>query len=134
MANRSLHGKMASQRIMRFHIQRGDKSLEPLEFIEALRKTDKHIEHIYMNGGCYQFYKVLKKIYPSAEPYINEEKNHIATKIGDSFYDITGHARGLFHPLINKDEIEMCKKWRFDKDYWLYKTCPHCDEKIIITN
>ena len=37
-----------------------------LSFLKALRESDFFIEYIYTRGGCYQLYKVLKSLWPSA--------------------------------------------------------------------
>lgn len=98
-------------------------------FINALRNTDPYIEKIYLNGGCYQFYKLLKAVYPSAKPYITQDKQHIVTKIGLNFYDITGQVSGRFSPL-NSTDAEMCETWSFARCNWLYKECPNCGEYV----
>lgn len=107
--------------------------MQPIDFIESLNQTDPIIKTIFMNGGCYQFYEFLKKIYPNAKPYINLEKNHVATKIDKDFYDIEGYAIGIFEPLIDECEIEMCKKWSFSKYRFISKECPNCEEPIELT-
>ncbi|WP_104373495.1 hypothetical protein [Desulfocucumis palustris] len=104
--------------------------MEPEYLIKALRDTDSYIEMIYLNGGCYRFYKFLKSIFPKAEPYINPRKDHVVTKIGDNFYDIRGKADGMFLPLLEQD-IKMCEEWSFARNNWLYRECPLCNEPII---
>jgi hypothetical protein len=37
------------------------------------------------------FHVVLRRIYPEAVPYFNI--NHVITRIGDKYYDITGEVR-----------------------------------------
>lgn len=106
--------------------------MKPINFIKTLAKSDKYIEVIFMNGGCYQFYKVLKTVFPGSKPYINVEKNHVVTKIDGEFYDISGHVKGEFYPLHDKAEIEMCKRWGFSKDYYLTKQCLYCEEPVPI--
>lgn len=61
--------------------------MKPITFINLLRKSDFYIEYIYSEGGCYQFYKILKKLFPTSEPFINNQENHIITKIDDVYYD-----------------------------------------------
>lgn len=46
------------------------------------------MEDIFLNGSCCNFHFVLKAVYPDAEAYFNH--NHVITKIGGLFYDITG--------------------------------------------
>lgn len=104
--------------------------MEPSDLIKALRETDKYIEMIYLNGGCYAFYQFLKTIYPEAKPYMTTSRNHVVTKIYNAFYDITGKVKGDFQPLSRQD-IDMCKKWRFARNNWLYRECPNCEEPIM---
>jgi len=105
--------------------------LNPITLIDALRNTDIiYIEKIYLNGGCYQFYKFLRVIYPDAEPYFIQTKDHIVTKIGNSYYDITGEVKGQFIPLTIHD-MAMCEGWSFWKRNWLYRECPNCGEQIM---
>ena len=104
-----------------------------LQFINAIRQTDKYIEMIYMNGACYQFHILLRTFFPASEPHINKEKNHVITKYTGKYYDITGEVSGKNYTAMTKSDIEMAKKWSF------YKTkviqigeCPHCEEPIVI--
>ena len=103
--------------------------MKPEALIKALRDTDGYIEKIYLNGGCYQFYKFLKAVYPKAEPYITQDKQHVVSKIGSRFYDITGKTDGAFSPMTDKD-IEMCEGWSFSRRNWLYRECPNCGEYV----
>ncbi|MFD0587610.1 hypothetical protein ACFQZE_06320 [Paenibacillus sp. GCM10027627] len=84
-----------------------------IEFIELLkgRKSTSEItafeitEEIYLNGGCYRLYQILKQVFPEAEAYkvdYQSNKNrrdvdgndfilsHVVTKIKDTYYDIQG--------------------------------------------
>ena len=103
--------------------------LNPIDIINVMRNSDSYIEDIYLNGGCYQFYKILKTIFPGAQPYINERKDHIATLIDNNLYDITGKVEGVFSELTKNEETN-CEKWSFAENYWLYKECPHCEEYV----
>lgn len=105
------------------------REIKPIDFIKSLRESDPYIELIYMNGGCYQFYKVLKTMYPDARPVITVDVDHVATVIDGVIYDITGHAKGLYQ-IPTEEEIKMCKKWSFSRNYFLTKVCRHCAEDI----
>ena len=103
---------------------------KPDTFIQAVRESDLYIKNIYLSGGCYQFFKILKTVFVESEPYINETKDHVVTKIRNEFYDITGVVKGKFSPLED-EEIDMCEKWSFSKNYWLYRECPNCEEPVF---
>lgn len=104
--------------------------MHPLDFINTLRESDRYIQNIYLSGGCYQLYLILKTIFPDATPYINAEKDHVVTKIDEQFYDITGIVTGSFTHLT-KDEVTMCETWSFARNYWLFRECPQCEEPVF---
>lgn len=103
--------------------------MSPKEFIAALSGTDPYIETIYMNGGCYQFSKLLKSVFSDGETFINSAKDHVVTKIDSAFYDIKGVTGGDYYPLTKDDEL-MCEGWSFSKQYWLYRSCSNCGEPV----
>lgn len=65
-----------------------ERKTEVLEFIKLIRDSFIGSEQVYTNGSCYQFYKLLKSKFSDALAYYNSD--HVITKIGDLFYDITG--------------------------------------------
>jgi hypothetical protein len=106
--------------------------MKPIEFITALRATDEYIETIYMNGSCYQFHLFLRKMYPESEPFINKQEDHVITKIGRRFYDITGEIKGKYYPLTPELKKKV-EEWSFYKNNWLkIGECSYCDEPITI--
>jgi hypothetical protein len=60
-------------------------------FIAKIRDSFIGSQQVYTEGSCYHFYLIMKEIFPEAECWYDED--HIVTKIGDSFYDITGEVR-----------------------------------------
>lgn len=71
-------------------------------FIGKIRDSFIGSQQVYTEGSCYHFYLILKEVFPDAEPWYDNE--HIVTKIGDKFYDITGE--------IRRDELDMFKYQR----------------------
>ena len=59
-----------------------------LDFIKLIRESHSVIPEIYKSGSCYNFYLILKYVFPQSKPYFDE--NHIITEINGKFYDITG--------------------------------------------
>lgn len=59
-----------------------------LNIIKAIRESFGASISIYTMGNCYQFYEILKSIFPEAIAY--RSGGHVFTKIGDKFYDIKG--------------------------------------------
>ena len=69
-----------------------------LNFINTFNGRDKYY---YTNGGCYGFFKKLKKEFPEAEGYYDSK--HVITKIEDKFFDVTGEIeKSLKHISIEK--------------------------------
>jgi len=71
-----------------------------LRIISAIRNSFPDAENVYLNGSCYRFYKILKTIFPDAEAYY--DSNHVITKIGTNFYDITGKVKKEKHIPVNE--------------------------------
>jgi hypothetical protein len=70
-----------------------DKSPEALKFhvlalCAAIRNSFIGAKFIYTCGSCYQFYLILKEVFPEAVAYVNGD--HFITRIGDRYYDING--------------------------------------------
>ena len=63
-------------------------SNSPEEFCRIVRESFDQSEFVYKNGSCFEFFLMLKFIYPEAEPWTNID--HVWTKIGEKFYDIEG--------------------------------------------
>ena len=106
------------------------------EFLDALRNSDEYIEYIYTRGSCYKFHLFLKKLWPEAIPYIHENKDHIVSRIGEYFYDITGRIETKFEVLydeLTEEDIlnERVEKWSFYRNQLLkFSDCPNCDEPL----
>lgn len=64
------------------------KDRKILNFIEVIRNSHPEMKNIFLYGSCLNFHLILKSIYPEAIPYTNID--HIITKIGNKFYDISG--------------------------------------------
>jgi hypothetical protein len=103
-----------------------------LHFIDSLRKTDRYIEIIYMNGACYQFHLLLKTFFPESTPFISKEKDHIITKYNGRFYDITGEVSGDGFALMTESEIYTASGWSFYKNRVIQiGECQYCGEPIV---
>lgn len=110
-----------------------------LEFINALRNSDDYIRDIYMNGGCYNLFKVLKVLYPSAVAFkvkicnTDKKHNHIVTRINNNFYDIEGIADDKYFDkvIVKEKDIKEISQWRFSKTKCLFKRCNNCGEEVL---
>jgi hypothetical protein len=80
-----------------------------IEFIKTIRESFGGSIAVYTMGNCYQFYEILKVVFPSAVAY--ETGGHVYTKIGDNFYDIRGKLNEDYDlKLVTDDRIESLSK------------------------
>jgi hypothetical protein len=83
-----------------------------LRFIKSVRESFGASIAVYTCGNCYQFYEILKVVFPDAIAY--ESGGHVVTKIGDDYYDIRGKCdRNLNTKLVVDSRIEglSVNKW-----------------------
>ena len=68
--------------------------------------------NIFTRGSCLNFFILLKQIFPEAEAYFNQQ--HIITRVGSSFYDITGRVSGKgFRPFTSFYNKEgLLRAWK----------------------
>lgn len=84
------------------------RPLTVTDFIAVLRNARPDNEHYYLNGGCWEMFRILRSLWPEAQPFHTWEdiKGHVATKIGEHLYDIRGRIRRpkLYSPMT-------CETW-----------------------
>lgn len=103
--------------------------MNPLEFINSIKKSFIGAEYVYSKGSCYQFYKLLKLHFPNAEPFYIDE--HIITKIDGEFFDITGLVDGdnaVLYTGQHNLENRRFSLWDCGLE------CPSCDEIITYSH
>jgi len=73
--------------------------MDYISLVRGKEKSSKLISYIFTHGNCYQFYLLLKYVFPEAKPYKVDYKrdgidkfiiSHVVTKIGSKYYDING--------------------------------------------
>ena len=105
------------------------------KIIKSLNESDVYIEHIFMRGGCYKLFLFLQTIYPEAEPYIHQDKDHVATKLFGRLFDIRGIIETKFELLyspMDSDDVKIANSWSFSRNQVLQLCeCPQCGEPII---
>ena len=108
------------------------KPMDILLFITTLGKSDRYIETIYLNGGCYQFHLIIKTFFSDCVAYINKDKDHVITLYKGNYYDITGIVDGAdYYPLMSRDDINIVSNWSFYRNKAIMiKECPFCEEPI----
>lgn len=97
-----------------------------LDVIKSIRESFYGSTVVYTNGSCYHFFNILKTIFPNAIAYYKND--HIVTKIGNKFYDITGEVKGDFikFNLIASFIQKNIKTNKFGVTGFI--ECPHCNE------
>lgn len=105
------------------------------KIIKSLNESDVYIEHIFMRGGCYKLFLFLQTIYPEAQPYIHQDKDHVVTKLFGRLFDIRGIIETKFESLyspMDSDDVKMANSWSFSRNQVLQLCeCPQCGEPII---
>lgn len=78
-----------------------------IQFLKELKYSYYLNAKIYTEGSCFRLYKIIKTIYPQANPYYSHIEGHWITEIDGKYYDINGE--------INKDFVEE-KEYRIIKN------------------
>lgn len=105
-----------------------------LFLVNSLRETDKYIQSIFMQGGCYQFHLFIKKLYPNAKPLIHKNKDHIITEIENEFLDINGIVCDIEnYTELSEEDLETVEKWSFSRNKMIQiSECSFCEEPIVV--
>jgi len=101
--------------------------------IDSLRSTDRYIETIFLEGGCYKFYQFLASLFPDAKALINEERDHVVTLLNGSCYDITGKVESAGYREVSVEDLSLVESWSFSRTRLLSMgECPCCEEPLIL--
>lgn len=95
-----------------------------VEFIRTIRESFGGSIAVYTMGNCYQFFEILKQVYPDAEAFY--DGNHVWTKIDDKYYDIRGEANTTFHIKRSLD-----RKYRIIEKNFKRRLIPVTDPDLI---
>ena len=100
-----------------------------IELISTIGNSFGGSEIVYTQGSCYQFYKILKQVYPDAKPYHNG--NHVITKIDEVYYDINGvYVEGLYnYILMTEDDEKDAESWIYNVKYPVFLHCFDLNEQ-----
>lgn len=103
------------------------KDKDPLLIINTIRDSFIGAEEVYTKGSCYQFYKILKIMFPEAICYY--DCYHVITKIGDKYYDITGEIDGSKHIEATDADLKGIKDCRYMiSKFNKFQECSEMDE------
>lgn len=69
----------------------------------------------HTQGGCYQFFLILRAAFPDAVPYYDGVQGHVLTRIGARLYDVTGEVRcPQAYPLSSEPRIaRQAHRWQY---------------------
>ena len=74
---------------------------------ELYEKLDGNAKYYFLNGGCYELAKVLKKYIPNSKIVINNESDHCAILYNGKIYDASGIIEGRSNfKIANNEDIE----------------------------
>ncbi len=86
-----------------------------LNYIGLIRESHSSMVNIFTKGSCFNFYLILKQMYPQAIPYYNMD--HVITNIDGKYYDITGEVKnisgyykGLTNHFIKRKQSQIIKQ------------------------
>jgi hypothetical protein len=101
--------------------------------ISSLRSTDRYVETIFLEGGCYKFHQFLAALFPGATALINEERDHVVTLLNHSCYDITGKVESAGYHELSGEDLSLVESWSFSRTRMLsLGECPFCEEPLIV--
>ena len=100
--------------------------MEILDFIRSIRESFGASIAVYRFGNCYQFYEILKQVYPEAEAFY--DGNHVWTKIAGRYYDIMGEKVFNIEPTFVQMDDNMIIALQVNK--WTEKRREDYNRKI----
>lgn len=89
------HNKPLPDRIERIRkiVKKSLVTLTPLEFAEAIRMSRPDSVEWFTTGGCWEFFVLCRRYFKDAEPLYDQIVGHVAVRIGEEVFDITGRVR-----------------------------------------
>ena len=89
------------------------------EFIRRVRNLAPHtLRQSCTRGNCYNFYRLLKLVFPDVQPYEVIGEDHVVTRLRDRYYDIYGRYQEStkVRPLRGESAWQSC---HWDEVYFL---------------
>ncbi len=81
-------------------------NLPPERFLALLREAHPVMVPLFMRGGCYQLFLILRELWPGALPWYDWREGHVYTEIDNKFYDIRGQ-----HAQLPKTVHRLDQNW-----------------------
>lgn len=83
--------------------------VEVISFLATLREVHPDMARWGLHGGCFKVYLLLKQRFPNAEPWYDQD--HVITRIGAGFYDVTGEVELGHHTPMTQSEQLSAYEW-----------------------
>lgn len=73
-----------------------------VRFIDTVRDAHPDMLPLFMDGQCYNFFRVIREIRPQAEAWYSWCEGHVYVRVGRCFYDIRGA-----HVMVPRDMMKL---------------------------
>lgn len=96
------------------------RPINPETLIKEIREAAPYMETVFSRGSCWKLHKILKMVFPDAEPYYLKDLTtcHVITKIKGHFYDIAGKVDHYKTKILPFNEENFPESWK-QKDEWV---------------
>lgn len=64
---------------------------ELVKLIDAIKSSHPSMERLYREGQCYNFFRIIRSVRPTAVAWYSMSEGHVYTQVGRAFYDIRGY-------------------------------------------
>lgn len=102
---------------------------DPLHLIASIRGSFLDASWVYKNGSCFEFYKILRCVYPRAIPWTDID--HVWTEIEGKLYDIDGlrieGSEGLINMFTDPRMLRRAHRWT-DRSKWRVDAAKKAEE------
>lgn len=82
-------------------------------FLARLRDVHPIIPVIFQHGACFELYRIMREIWPLAEPWYTDREGHCYIRIHGRFYDIRGHHPHVCPDIQRMDAVMQRKAFRW---------------------
>ncbi len=64
--------------------------MSPSEFVAQIQTSHPNAIHYYTKGGCWEFFALARRVFPTAYPLYATNPRHVAVQLGPIVFDVTG--------------------------------------------
>lgn len=91
-----------------------------LQISQCLRKVNNDmVVNMFTQGGCYQYHKMLKVVFPNAIAWYDPIEAHVYTEIDGRYFDIKGEHK-FRENWFKMDDFKVdftkeAENWRYER-------------------